>query len=115
MTNRVEPLYAVGRTDCTGEVKRFSTLAEAEAAIAGIEAVDPAGVEAGNYYIDAPEFMPRYSVMDMSELNVRDLLASIDAGDVLALVDEVAGGIIGYVLISHADRITETLNREDTP
>lgn len=49
---------SVGRTDCTGEVKRFATIKQAEDYIAhDLIKVDPVGVEAGDYYIDAPELM----------------------------------------------------------
>jgi hypothetical protein len=47
--------FSVGRNDGTDTPRFFGTLAEAEAEIARIEEVDPAGVKAGEYFIDAPE------------------------------------------------------------
>lgn len=49
------PAFSVGRNDLTGEVRRFATLAEAEAHVVEIEKTDPASVHAGDYYVDGPE------------------------------------------------------------
>ena len=51
----MEKPVSVGRTDCTGKVFRFSTVADAETAISLLETVIPVSVHAGDYYIDAPE------------------------------------------------------------
>ena len=48
---------SVGLTSCTGPVFRFSTIADAETAIALLETVIPDSVHAGDYYIDAPELI----------------------------------------------------------
>lgn len=48
---------SVGRNNCTGKVFHFSTIADAEEAIALLETVIPVSIRAGNYYIDAPEEM----------------------------------------------------------
>jgi len=47
----------VGRNDGIIEIKRFATLAEGEAEISRLESIDPDGIHAGEYYIDAPEEM----------------------------------------------------------
>ena len=49
--------FSTGRTDCTGTVTRHATLAEAEAHIVEIEKTDPAGVHAGDYFVDGPEIL----------------------------------------------------------
>jgi hypothetical protein len=51
-----EPV-TIGRNDGVGKVFRFSTVKDAEAAIALLETVIPVSVHAGDYYIDAPEEM----------------------------------------------------------
>ena len=52
------PTVAVTHTDPSGRIKvmkRFYTVRQAEAFIATIEELDPAGVHSGEYGIDAPE------------------------------------------------------------
>ena len=48
---------SVGRNDCTRKVFHFSTIADAEEAIALLENGIPWDVTTGGYYIDAPENM----------------------------------------------------------
>lgn len=48
---------SVGRNDGSIPVRRFATLAEGEAYIEEIAKTDPSGVDAGDYYVDAPEEM----------------------------------------------------------
>jgi len=50
--------FVVGRTETTEVYGRFAMLAEAEAWIAEREKIDPDGVIAGDYYLDAPEYGP---------------------------------------------------------
>lgn len=45
--------WAIGKTGAWGPVE-FNTRVEAEAAIAGIDLLDPEGVARGDYYIDGP-------------------------------------------------------------
>jgi hypothetical protein len=63
-SEQIEQLYAeltnilpfyVGRNDGTIEVFRFATLKEAEAKIVEFEAICPADVHNGEFYIDGPE------------------------------------------------------------
>lgn len=56
MLGRTRPV-SVGRSDGLGVVAHFATLADGEAHIVALSKVDPEGVEAGDYYIDAPEEM----------------------------------------------------------
>lgn len=48
------PFYYTGKDDCSMTPVRHATLAAAEAWIADRQKSDPAGVERGDYYIDAP-------------------------------------------------------------
>lgn len=52
-----------------------------------------------------------FSAMEMDlDGNLTDLQKSVDDGDLVAIVDEAAGGIIGYVNRAHSDRIAGLLN-----
>ena len=53
-SEQILPFY-VGRNDGTIEVFRFATLEEAEAKIEEFEAICPADVHNGEFYIDGPE------------------------------------------------------------
>lgn len=57
------------------------------------------------------EDLPRHWTQDMTDLNDHDLREAIDMGQMVAICDEEAGGIIAYAIgYDHADRIVEALN-----
>ncbi len=54
----------------------------------------------------------RWWSFNMDDTNLKDLQRSIETGQLVALVDEEAGGIVGYILAAHEDRIVNGLNAE---
>ncbi len=74
------PPFSVGRNDGKGKVTRHATLAEAEARIVQIEKTDPAGVHAGDYYVDGPEELINPPKLESAhDLAARALAAMLDA------------------------------------
>lgn len=55
----------------------------------------------------------RYWIHDLNELNDKDLMESAKEGCLIGLVDEEMGGIIGYIHVEHAERISKALNNEE--
>jgi hypothetical protein len=56
-----------------------------------------------------------YWTQELDDFNKVDLIKSYENDEFIAIVDGEAGGIVGYMLQSHAERITKALNkyRED--
>ena len=52
-----------------------------------------------------------YWTQDLDVNNVEDLIKSVNHDDVVAVVDGIEGGIIGYFLRPHAERIINVLNK----
>jgi hypothetical protein len=52
----------------------------------------------------------RYSIQDLDALNIEDLKHSMIHDELLGLIDEESGGIIGYFTTTHAKRIMDSLN-----
>jgi hypothetical protein len=55
---------------------------------------------------------PQFSIHDLfGEENRSDLQKWVDQDELVGLVDESCGGIIGYINRHHAERIVEALNK----
>lgn len=52
----------------------------------------------------------RYMIQDLDETNIDNLNDSIDKEELIGLIDEETGGIIGYINTVHAKRIMDALN-----
>lgn len=58
---------------------------------------------------DTPLQFTEHHLMD--EQNIKDLIEWVTKNELVAIVDENEGGIIGYVHEFHSDRILDTLNQ----
>lgn len=56
---------------------------------------------------------PRFSTMDLDEeTNIPDLKNWVEERQLVGLVDEECGGIIGYVNPAHAEKLYKLLNSQ---
>lgn len=51
-----------------------------------------------------------YSIQGLDNDNIKDLKSQIDEVELLGLIDEKSGDIIGYINVAHAKRIIDLLN-----
>ena len=56
-----------------------------------------------------------YSPLEMDDANKMDAVRWLASDDLIALVEEANGGIIGYINRQHADRIVAILNVASLP
>lgn len=54
----------------------------------------------------------RYHTQNLDERNISDLMEWINTDELEAIIDENNGGIIGYINITHSNRINKILNNE---
>lgn len=51
-----------------------------------------------------------FYTQDLEDMNVKDAQEWLDNGELVAIVSEIHGGIIGYIQRDHADDIATVLN-----
>lgn len=75
----------------------------------GGETITPEWWSVDNIDGDEPTCFTLQEDLDLE--NIQDILIWIAHGEMIAIVDETVGGIVGYVNQAHAERIYQILNK----
>jgi hypothetical protein len=73
---------------------------------------DIEGLQEGGYPGEGESLEPDFTCQDLDEFNYKDLEKWIKENVLWGLIDEKAGGIIGYIHHEHMNKISNKLNKK---